>query len=73
MGLIQALYLLLRATVISRATLHRIRTSQPPSQTWRMFLANHVQDIVAIDFFTVPTLTSSHMACFLPAHTATPA
>jgi putative transposase len=27
----------------------------PPSQTWRMFLANHVQDLVSIDFFTVPT------------------
>ena len=27
----------------------------PPSQTWRTFLANHVWDLVAIDFFTVPT------------------
>ena len=27
----------------------------PPSQTWRTFLANHLQDLVAIDFFTVPT------------------
>src|SRR5262249_35899023 len=27
----------------------------PPSQTWRTFLANHVQDFVAIDFFTIPT------------------
>src|SRR6516162_3032131 len=27
----------------------------PPSQTWRTFLANHVQDLVSIDFFTVPT------------------
>src|SRR5262245_24652343 len=26
-----------------------------PSQTWRTFLANHVQDLVSIDFFTVPT------------------
>jgi hypothetical protein len=26
-----------------------------PSQTWRTFLANHVRDLVAIDFFTVPT------------------
>jgi putative transposase len=26
-----------------------------PSQTWRTFLANHVQDFVSIDFFTVPT------------------
>jgi putative transposase len=27
----------------------------PPSQTWRTFLANHVGDLVSIDFFTVPT------------------
>jgi transposase InsO family protein len=27
----------------------------PPSQTWRAFLTNHVRDLVAVDFFTVPT------------------
>jgi hypothetical protein len=27
----------------------------PPSQTWRTFLANHLRDLVALDFFTVPT------------------
>jgi putative transposase len=26
-----------------------------PSQTWRTFLANHVPDLVSLDFFTVPT------------------
>ncbi len=26
-----------------------------PSQTWQAFLANHVRDLVSIDFFTVPT------------------
>ena len=26
-----------------------------PSQTWRTFLDNHVRDVVALDFFTVPT------------------
>src|SRR2546426_7946897 len=26
-----------------------------PSQTWRTFLANHVRDLVALDFFTAPT------------------
>ena len=30
---------------------------KPPSQTWRAFLNNHVQDLVSIDFFTVPTAT----------------
>ena len=28
----------------------------PPSQTWRTFLANHVRDLVSIDFFAVPTV-----------------
>jgi hypothetical protein len=27
----------------------------PPSQGWRTVLANHVRDLVSIDFFTVPT------------------
>ena len=30
-------------------------TRKPPSQTWRSFLKNHVAEIVAVDFFTVPT------------------
>jgi hypothetical protein len=35
---------------------YRIRHRRPPSQTWRTFLANHVGQIVAADFF-VPTAT----------------
>src|SRR5262249_4723309 len=31
------------------------RRRRPPSQTWRTFLANHVHQIVAADFFVVPT------------------
>jgi hypothetical protein len=27
----------------------------PPSQSWRTFVTNHVRDLVAVDFFTVPT------------------
>src|SRR6266704_5573423 len=27
----------------------------PPSQTWRTYLANHVRDLVSIDFFVVPS------------------
>ncbi|MBX7166841.1 MAG: integrase core domain-containing protein [Pirellulales bacterium] len=30
---------------------------QPPSPTWNTFLAEHVRDIAAIDFFVVPTAT----------------
>jgi transposase InsO family protein len=33
------------------------RRRQPPSQTWRTFLRNHIGQIVAADFFVVPTLT----------------
>jgi transposase InsO family protein len=33
------------------------RTSPQPSPTWRVFLTAHVRDIVAVDFFLVPTLT----------------
>jgi len=32
------------------------RHRNSPSQTWRTFLENHVQDFVSIDFFTVPTI-----------------
>src|SRR5256886_6936974 len=38
---------------VSRLMLKR-RT--PPSQTWRTFLTNHLWDLVALDFFTVPTV-----------------
>ena len=33
------------------------RRRRPPSQTWRAFLTNHVGQIVAADFFVVPTAT----------------
>jgi putative transposase len=33
------------------------RHLRPPSQTWRTFLANHANQIMAADFFVVPTLT----------------
>ena len=34
-----------------------IKRRGPPSQTWRTFLANHAKEIIALDFFTVPTAT----------------
>ena len=34
-----------------------VRRQQPPSQTWRTFLGNHITQIVAADFFVVPTVT----------------
>ena len=36
---------------------YRVRIRKPPSQTWKSFLRNHANEIVAIDFFIVPTVT----------------
>ena len=33
----------------------KIRNRKPPSPSWRAFLDNHIKDMVAIDFFAVPT------------------
>ncbi|MGB2986414.1 MAG: integrase core domain-containing protein [Phycisphaerae bacterium] len=44
---------------------YRVRHRKPPSQTWRTFLDNHVQDIVAVDFFTVPTATFRILFAFV--------
>jgi transposase InsO family protein len=44
---------------VSQATVakYMIRHRQPPSQTWRTFLRNHMGQIAAADFFVVPTAT----------------
>ena len=44
---------------VSQATVGKYlpRRRRPPSQTWRTFLKNHVGQIVAADFFVVPTAT----------------
>jgi putative transposase len=36
---------------------YMVQRSGPPSQTWRTFLANHLEQIAAADFFVVPTAT----------------
>jgi putative transposase len=36
---------------------YRMRPPKPPSPTWKTLLANPVQDLVALDFFVVPTVT----------------
>jgi transposase InsO family protein len=42
---------------VSERTVSRLmpKRRRLPSQTWRTFLANHVSDLVSLDFFTVPT------------------
>jgi transposase InsO family protein len=42
-----------------------VRRRQPPSQTWRTFLNNHVQDLVSVDFFSVPTIRFHVLYVFL--------
>jgi len=44
---------------VSERTVSRLmpKCRKPPSQTWKAFLNNHVQDLVAVDFFTVPTIS----------------
>jgi putative transposase len=44
---------------MAKSTVEKYRPSarKPPSPTWKTFLANHMQDLVSLDFFTVPTVT----------------
>jgi transposase InsO family protein len=45
--------------MVSQATVSKymLRPRRPPSQAWRTFLKNHAKDLIALDFFTVPTAT----------------
>ena len=42
---------------ISQAAVSKymVRHRTPPSHTWRSFLDNHANDLVSLDFFTLPT------------------
>jgi putative transposase len=44
---------------ISQASVakYMVRHRRPPSQTWRTFLTNHKHQLMAADFFVVPTVT----------------
>jgi putative transposase len=42
-----------------------VRERKPPSPAWRTFLDNHVKDLVAVDFFVVPTATFGVLFGFL--------
>jgi putative transposase len=50
---------------VSERTVSRILRSipRPPSQSWKTFLRNHTDQIVAADFFTVPTFTFKILVC----------
>lgn len=51
------LALLRHALAESTVAKYLFRPTKPPSQTWRTFLDNHLNDLVGIDFLTVPTAT----------------
>jgi putative transposase len=52
---------------VSEHTVSRVlrRIKRPPSQTWKTFLQNHIGEIVAIDFLTVPTIRLRVLFVFL--------
>ena len=53
-GELQKLGIALSQSTVAKYMVSRRR---PPSQTWRTFLANHVGQVMAADFFVVPTAT----------------
>jgi putative transposase len=44
---------------VTKSTVEKYRRwpPKPPSPTWKTFLQNHVKDLIALDFFVVPTVT----------------
>jgi putative transposase len=44
---------------------YMLRQRKPPSQAWRTFLENHVNSMVSVDFFTVPTIRFQVLYIFL--------
>src|SRR3984893_9072380 len=49
----------------SSVSKYMVRCRKPPSQTWRTFLENHAQQLVSVDFFTVPTIRFQVLYVFL--------
>jgi len=52
---------------VAKSTVEKymVRARKPPSQTWRTFLKNHVNGLVSIDFFVVPTVRFRVLFVFL--------
>jgi hypothetical protein len=42
-----------------------VKQRNPPSQSWKYFPKNHIKDIAAVDFFTVPTVKFQILYCFI--------
>jgi len=58
---------MLGITISERTVSRLLRTvrRQPPSQSWKTFLRNHLGQIVSVDFFTVPTIRLRVLFVFL--------
>ena len=63
--ILSELLLLGHAVAESTVAQYMIRQPKPPSQNWRTFLANHMKQTAAADFFTVPTITFHVLYVFL--------
>ena len=44
---------------------YMVQHRKPPSQTWLTFLANHIHNLVSVDFFTVLTVTFRVFSVFI--------
>jgi transposase InsO family protein len=62
-GELQKLGFVVSERTISRY-LRRLRRRGDPGKRWLAFLQNHREAIVALDFFTVPTITFKLLYCF---------
>jgi putative transposase len=60
---------ILHGELISERTvsnmIKRYKVGKPPSQTWRTFLKNHMNNTYGIDFFTVPTANFKLLYVFI--------
>ena len=63
--IVSELALLGHAVAEQTVSKYMVRTRKPPSPTWRTFLDNHVPDIAACDFFTIPTVTFRVLYVFI--------
>jgi transposase InsO family protein len=52
---------------VAKSTVEKYRPKerQPPSPTWKTFLSDHVKDMMACDFFTVPTVAFRVLFVFI--------
>jgi putative transposase len=52
---------------VAKSTVEKYRppVRKSPSPTWKAFLSNHVKDLVACDFFTVPTVQCRVLFVFI--------